>query len=141
MNVDFSDLKREMEELRAKMQERGKEAFKNGAAELFETCPSLESFSWSQYTPYFNDGDPCVFGVNDYLDVEFSGDILLDGWSGSEYDRKYAAGATSEQMDTADAAHELVVAIPEETLQEIFGDHVKVTVYRDRVEVDDYDHD
>lgn len=25
--------------------------------------PSIESFGWRQYTPYYNDGEQCVFGV------------------------------------------------------------------------------
>lgn len=25
--------------------------------------PTMHSLGWTQYTPYFNDGDPCVFGV------------------------------------------------------------------------------
>jgi hypothetical protein len=25
----------------------------------------IHSFGWTQYTPYFNDGDPCVFGVGE----------------------------------------------------------------------------
>lgn len=31
---------------------------------LFEQAPKLNCFSWRQYTPYFNDGDECVFRVN-----------------------------------------------------------------------------
>lgn len=27
--------------------------------------PTMHSFGWTQYTPYFNDGEPCVFGVNE----------------------------------------------------------------------------
>lgn len=26
--------------------------------------PTIVAFGWSQYTPYFNDGDPCVFSVH-----------------------------------------------------------------------------
>lgn len=26
--------------------------------------PTIVEFGWSQYTPYFNDGDPCVFSAN-----------------------------------------------------------------------------
>lgn len=26
---------------------------------------TIHSFGWRQYTPYFNDGDPCVFGTGD----------------------------------------------------------------------------
>lgn len=46
---------------------------------LFEKSELIESISWTQYTPYFNDGSECVFRVhtdlyvNDeyYEDVEF----------------------------------------------------------------------
>lgn len=137
----FADLKEEMEELQRQMQERGKEVFRTESENLFLENPNLVSFSWRQYTPYFNDGDECVFSVHDYLDVEFTND-RLDDWS--DYSRKYAdeRGKSSEaNMDTADAAQELVSTIPEEVMKGIFGDHVSVTVYKDRVEVDEYEHE
>lgn len=28
--------------------------------------PVIHDFGWSQYTPYFNDGDPCVFKANSF---------------------------------------------------------------------------
>jgi hypothetical protein len=33
--------------------------------------PDIHSFGWRQYTPYFNDGEPCVFSVDNvwYLTV------------------------------------------------------------------------
>lgn len=31
---------------------------------FFEDCPLIQAVVWSQYTPYFNDGDECVFDVN-----------------------------------------------------------------------------
>jgi len=42
-----------------------KTVFTESSQELFEKHPLLESFSWTQYTPYFNDGDTCSFGVNE----------------------------------------------------------------------------
>jgi hypothetical protein len=27
--------------------------------------PTIIEFGWTQYTPYFNDGEPCVFGAGD----------------------------------------------------------------------------
>jgi hypothetical protein len=33
--------------------------------EVFEKYPEIKSFSWNQYTPYFNDGDECLFSVGD----------------------------------------------------------------------------
>ena len=43
--------------------------------------PTIGSFSWVQYTPYFNDGDPCVFNVHEALSVTIAspGDTLSDG--------------------------------------------------------------
>lgn len=32
---------------------------------LFELNPEIAAFKWTQYTPHFNDGDPCCFGVYD----------------------------------------------------------------------------
>ena len=35
------------------------------AKNLFETCPEIKQVHWTQYTPYFNDGEACTFSVND----------------------------------------------------------------------------
>lgn len=40
--------------------------------ELFKQAPNLESIGWTQYTPYFNDGDTCEFGVH-------TDDLYLNG--------------------------------------------------------------
>lgn len=33
--------------------------------DLFKSCPELQTITWTQYVPTFNDGEPCVFGVNE----------------------------------------------------------------------------
>ena len=38
-----------------------KEEFK----EFFKKVPEVKVIKWAQYTPYFNDGDACIFGVNE----------------------------------------------------------------------------
>jgi hypothetical protein len=40
------------------------EVFIQMADKFFELFPDAQAFVWTQYTPYFNDGDPCVFDVN-----------------------------------------------------------------------------
>ena len=52
--------------------ERISAAMKSAFQKMFDKEPALQSFSWVQYTPYFNDGEPCKFGVNDdvyYIDI------------------------------------------------------------------------
>ncbi len=43
-----------------------REALKEGFDAVFEAFPEVKSISWTQYAPYFNDGDACVFHVHDY---------------------------------------------------------------------------
>lgn len=46
--------------------------------ELFAQAPKLKSVSWTQYTPYFNDGDTCEFSAH-------TDDLYVNG-SNSNYD-------------------------------------------------------
>lgn len=32
---------------------------------VFDALPQVEAIKWAQYTPYFNDGDECVFAVHE----------------------------------------------------------------------------
>jgi hypothetical protein len=45
--------------------------------ELFAQAPKLKSVSWTQYTPYFNDGDTCEFSAH-------TDDLAING--ASHYD-------------------------------------------------------
>jgi DNA repair exonuclease SbcCD ATPase subunit len=58
-------LTKEIEEARAKMKKEGKVAINEAIQSLLENVPGLHAIEWTQYTPYFNDGDPCYFSVHD----------------------------------------------------------------------------
>lgn len=47
---------------------------------FFEECPKVQAVVWNQYTPYFNDGDECVFSVNSptFITKNFDLDDLLN---------------------------------------------------------------
>lgn len=124
-------------ELKNQIKTEGKELFSLATTDLFLEHPKLQSFSWTQYTPYWNDGDPCTFRVNAYPDI-----------NGVDEDDTYEAGAvpgypTYESMKgVLDDIEELLDALPYEIMESIFGDHTKVTVSRDgKVETEEYDHD
>ena len=43
-------------------------------APLFEKYPGVKNVRWTQYTPYFNDGDPCEFSTNaGYAELNYDG--------------------------------------------------------------------
>lgn len=52
------------QELQKELDAINQEIFGAYSKELFEKFPTLEYFRWTQYTPYFNDGDECIFRVN-----------------------------------------------------------------------------
>jgi hypothetical protein len=71
--TNLETIKEKLQELETKRKETLKEIQKDFPGlftELFAKSERINSFSWNQYTPYFNDGDECIFSVNtDYPDV------------------------------------------------------------------------
>jgi len=75
----YSELRSKIAEARKIMEETAKGLFNEMADGLFKENSALQSFSWTQYTPYFNDGDECVFRSNgSYPTVSMivDGDVL-----------------------------------------------------------------
>lgn len=136
-----------------RMQKEGKSALEEAVKELFDEYPNLHAIRWEQYTPYFNDGESCVFGVGDARikmkgqeETEDGGDYDdgFDDWS--EWSEKYRAEQKEEPYPKGFkkaylAVKEVFSAIPDEMMLAIFDDHVRVTATRDGFEVDEYSHD
>jgi len=97
--------------------------------EFFVKHDWVNDFMWHQYTPYFNDGDECVFSVDNGEDS-----LSINGieW----YDGK------KENREVYQELAEILTAVPEEFYKDLFGDHVEVTVKRDgTIEKEEYEHD
>lgn len=65
---------KEIETLKKEFQENGKAVFSKYTQSLFAAVPELESITWDQYTPSFNDGDVCEFTIGE-VGYNFSTDI------------------------------------------------------------------
>ncbi len=65
----------------------GKDAIRALFKDLFAAFPGMTAVEWAQYTPYFNDGDPCIFRLNDpyFRFVDMDPDIgmwdLFSSWN------------------------------------------------------------
>lgn len=60
--AEFSALLEKKANLEEQIKAEAKEVFSNSAKEIFEQYgDQVATFGWQQYTPYFNDGDPCEF--------------------------------------------------------------------------------
>ena len=132
--MDLSTLKAKRAEIakqEAELLKESEKLFKKAVKDLFKENPTLESFSWTQYTPYFNDGDTCTFSANtDYPDVNDISEYDDDG-EGRKYDEELAKNVTS-----------FLSNFNEDDYESMFGDHVKVTITKDgKIDVSDYSHD
>lgn len=118
----------------------------------------VAEFGWRQYTPYFNDGDPCTFRVSDLWfrttedlardEDDFDEDSFYVGWGkhptlgGKGYGDE---GYTGDHEDTWNRCRALSDAVDTNAFDDVllssFGDHCKVVVRRDGITVDEYSHD
>ena len=71
---------------------------------FFEECPKVQAVVWSQYTPYFNDGDECVFRINEphFIVDGFDVDDLKDPYEYEDDDvcktLQYSSYQTLEEI-------------------------------------------
>ena len=113
-----------MNQVREEIKKLGSEAFSEAYAPLFNQYPEVESVSWTQYTPYFNDGDSCTFSVRE---LRINGEEEWDA---------------NESMEALFKIFKEVHNQDNEIFLQCFGDHVEVTITRDgNVDVSEYSHD
>jgi len=160
-NNKFERLKQkkaEIQALRKQMQEESNKIFGELTKEFFDENPKLESFAWTQYTPYFNDGDTCEFQANtDYIYV--NGEYIEDcewydknnitnygRWNSALklYEGRVEVENPDYDEDLAKVADEIKLFLShfeEDFFKEQFGDHNMVTVTKSGVDTDYYEHD
>lgn len=163
----IASAKETMAAAKLQMVAAGKVAFADISKALFEQFPGLLAFEWTQYTPFFNDGDECNFGVNSEGNIFIQ---LSDGTTHPEsleefnsgYDEysyydwrdEYVSGKEPLPdyysnlkndlwvFEASKLTSKLVNDIDPDTLRTLFGDHVRITVLRDgTVDVEDYEHE
>lgn len=167
MFEELNNLTTKVKALEKELYEKGEQAIKDALKDFFAHYPAVKSIKWSQYSPFFNDGDACVFSVHEpfvefndirYLrqevlpeyQVEQSWDSLKqeyvtrNAYSDTELlDRWYQSYDLKEDSDLADHLCELHNSLSsiETAMEGIFGNHVEVFCTRDGITVEEYNHD
>jgi hypothetical protein len=159
MNLEaLKEKKKEIAKLKAEAQQMASDAFDSFCKEIFEKHPKVESFGWSQYTPYFNDGDTCTFSANtDYIsingeyvdDSKWINEKTVTDWGTWNRDLRIYEGRVEvpnldydpELSKGADEITEFLRNFDNDFYITRFGDHAEITVSKDGVDVDEYEHD
>lgn len=145
--MSLKDLATKFTEVKTKMMAEGQEALKVEFAKVFEAYPEITVIKWNQYTPYFNDGDTCTFGVHEFAisNAANAEDVTHYGDYDGDNDDEWVGNLYGEMGQKYPLIYELdrfcSTEIGEEILLMTFGDHQIVTVTRDGMEVEEYEHD
>lgn len=133
---------------------------------FFKENPEVRAIRWTQYTPYFNDGDECIFGVNqptffvglekdiDYDELEEleevvfkPGDWIYEKAKTETNDSWYLQTIEKyekQRKGLGESCKSLARLLEEngEVMEQVFGNHVEITVVpgKDPI-VEDYDHE
>lgn len=158
INEEIARVEEKKAELVKELYPRFKDIFKP----FFEKCPEVVCIAWQQFTPFFNDGEPCEFTVYDihgYLEGE-----EVTGWEGTfpsnvdwyeekaregdDYGVKRLAELAQEVGDLTrhkeiskefNEATKFITQLPDDILEALFGDHVTVIITPEGVEVNEYE--
>lgn len=146
----FEAIRQKMEDARKMLEEQAKGVFHEEMQTIFAAYPELMDVSWHQYTPYFNDGDTCEFSCHG------SGEVFINCYGPNpekptiecddEYENEYGSYVTEEkenmwQHKAAIDITDLISSLGDDMMEHIFGDHVKVIIGREKIVVEDYEHD
>lgn len=86
IGTDLQNLLTEFENMQKTFQAQAQAKMKEAFKAVFEQYADLDlKLVWTQYTPYFNDGEECIFSVNDIYVTNLPTDELSDCRWG-EYD-------------------------------------------------------
>lgn len=149
---------KEINKLNTELTKFSSEIFEDFYRYIFEKYNTLESFGWTQYTPYFNDGDTCVFFANtEYIKV--NDDYAEDSswfnqknvtnwgtWNSTQRVYEGREEVENENYDKVlvDAHNEIIEFLSQfdnDFYLRKFGDHAEITVTRTGVDISDCDHD
>lgn len=150
----FEKIRKLKKELRDHVASVGMDAIREAIFEpVFNDFPEIDAMEWSQYTPFFNDGDACIFSVNEItLDAPEFADMLemdnpFDTYSINYY-IKQAKKITPDQKIRLQALAKAVSNINkiaddnDDVWQQVFDDHTTISIKRGQsFNVEECDHE
>jgi hypothetical protein len=126
LQEQFSAFKAQVEDLREQLQKTGEKFLLENFKDTFKKYPQLDRVSWTQYTPYFNDGEECTFSSH-HKWAEIEGE-------GLEY-------GAAEYEDIKKFINDFLSQFDDELLKSMFGDHAQIVITKEGISVEEYEHE
>lgn len=147
MSDKIDALVAEFEKVHKEFKEKAQSLLKESFKDFWDNNPKIEMVTWTQYTPYFNDGEPCEFSRGDIWALTKYG---VEGWEeagggyAEEYDCRYGEEKDPLSADEKKRVNDfdaVLNKIPDQIYLEMFDDHQIVKATREGFEVEEYSHD
>jgi hypothetical protein len=144
--ADIKDLVKEMETFKKEYQKKGQKILQTAFTQFFKENPNIKTIAWTQYTPYFNDGDECIFSVGEAYcaSKKLTTEDISDPYDLDNYDDEESEHGTfkydSKEHRAVESFMKLLNPL-EDVFKELFDDHVWVIATEDGFEVNEYSHD
>jgi len=139
-------------------------AFNKMFVQFFNENPAVKCVVWTQYTPYFNDGEPCTFSVGDkYASTseydhdtryaeEMEGIIItykpspyyLENYNTNDHCRSVVDQWNESDKELGESTRkfiDILNKVPDEIYEDMFGDHMTVIATIDGFDTVEYEHD
>ncbi len=128
----LKSLAHEQKNLSEKFKTQGENLVRHAFTEFFKKYPEVQAVKWVQYTPFFNDGEPCIFRMGEF-EV-----LLTDAGSDDEYVSTYSL---NEPIKSDIEELEKQIQSIDDHLEAIFGEHAEVVVTPTDIDIREYEHD
>lgn len=133
---DIKNISNEYENQKKRLISDMKEKFIEISKKLFEEYPKLNSFSWTQYAPYFNDGDICEFSVNTWYDCIKINDEYEYEYEDEDEDKDEQKNIEnnlthSEVIEISKIIQKFLESFSQDMFESVFGNDSEVTIKRD----------
>jgi hypothetical protein len=140
----FEDTMTEMKQIIENSRKMGQAALTKGFNDIFNLHPEIKAIAWCQYTPYFNDGEACEFGIHDiYYTTEA---IVPDDVEYYDLDGEWKYAPYGKPKDTVPdyekTLHKLSKFMHsdamENVMRSVFGDDSFIVAGRDGFHIYDF---
>lgn len=135
----LKDLIHAIEQVQTDSRRMAESLIKTAFLEFFNQCPRVKSVVWTQYAPYFNDGDPCIFRVHDPEVHAFNEGEDEDDYG---YGESGILGNEDFERETEIFENLLFPLFKRKDIMEhVFGSDSIITASREGFDIREYDHD
>lgn len=146
----LANVSTQLQTLEAELKTRSQGVLKESFSEFFKACPDITGFGWTQYTPYFNDGDECTFRINSFTftkNKEIIFDEISDPYELEDEDgyavykhRHNVEDCNTDEYQACLAIEEFVNQL-EDICKTVFGNHASVIITPTQIYISEYEHD